>query len=201
MELERQLQRRFENAPVVPAPDEEGGVENAAVHADGTVKLGIHDGGGTDDHTVGEIMVLAALRRLTRQAQIIGNELRQAGRVRNVAGGDLAVPVLHDGIHRQGVISQQVATHRERIELPDLLHRPADAPAQQHVEFQPFLPAEPDKGRHIQRFEKGHHGVGRVHPEGVSLCPRGGFGIDDDRLHRVVLRIHGSGSSSQKSSA
>lgn len=70
MELERQLQRRFENAPVVPAPDEEGGVENAAVHADGTVKLGIHDGGGTDDHTVGEIMVLAALRRLTRQAQI-----------------------------------------------------------------------------------------------------------------------------------
>lgn len=70
MELERQLQRRFENAPVVPALDEEGGVENAAVHADGTVKLGIHDGGGTDDHTVGEIMVLAALRRLTRQAQI-----------------------------------------------------------------------------------------------------------------------------------
>ena len=70
VKLEREFQRRPEKTFLIFAPDEEWIVENAAVHADGTVKLGIHDGGGTDDHTVGEIMVLAALRRLTRQAQI-----------------------------------------------------------------------------------------------------------------------------------
>ena len=52
MELERELQRRFEESLAVFAPNEKGIVENAAVHAHGSVKLRIHDGGGADDHVV-----------------------------------------------------------------------------------------------------------------------------------------------------
>ena len=52
MELERELQHRFEESLAVLAPNEKGIVENAAVHAHGSVKLRIHDGGGADDHAV-----------------------------------------------------------------------------------------------------------------------------------------------------
>ena len=75
--MERQLQRRPEKPLMIFAPDEEWVVENAAVHADGAVDLGIHDGGGADDHAVGQVVVFAALCRLARQAQIIGAELRK----------------------------------------------------------------------------------------------------------------------------
>lgn len=43
----------------------------------GPVDFGIHDGGGADDHAVGQVVVFAALCRLARQAQIIGAELRK----------------------------------------------------------------------------------------------------------------------------
>ena len=52
MELERELQHRFEESLAVLAPNEKGIVENAAVHAHGPVELGIHNGGGADDHAV-----------------------------------------------------------------------------------------------------------------------------------------------------
>lgn len=39
------------------APDDKRVVENTAVHTDGTVNFGIHDGGGADDHAVGQVVV------------------------------------------------------------------------------------------------------------------------------------------------
>ena len=46
VELERQPQRCPEKPLMIFAPDEKRIVENAAVHADSAVDLGIHDGGG-----------------------------------------------------------------------------------------------------------------------------------------------------------
>ena len=77
VELERELQRRPEKSFLIFAPDDEWIVENAAVHADGTVDLGIHDGGGADDHAVGQVVVFTVFRCLVCQAQIIGAELRK----------------------------------------------------------------------------------------------------------------------------
>ena len=53
VDLEEKRQRRPEKPPAAPAPDEKGIVENAAVHADRAVKLGIHDGGGVDENCRG----------------------------------------------------------------------------------------------------------------------------------------------------
>ena len=69
VELEGKRQRRPGKPPAVSAPDEKGIVENAAVHADRAVKLGIHDGGGADDHAVRQVVVFAAFRSCLRQAQ------------------------------------------------------------------------------------------------------------------------------------
>ena len=40
-------------------------------------------------------------------------------------------------------------------------------------------------GACIQRFEKGHHRVRRVHPEGVGFPTGRGVRLDDDRFHRA----------------
>ena len=72
------------------APNDKRVVENTAVHADGTVNLGIHDGGGADDHAVGQVVVFTAFRNCARQAQVIGIELRKVGGKRHIAGTDLA---------------------------------------------------------------------------------------------------------------
>ena len=77
VKLERELQRRPEKSFLIFVPDEEWIVENAAVHADGPVDFGIHDGGGADDHAVRQVVIFTALCRLARQAQIIGAELRK----------------------------------------------------------------------------------------------------------------------------
>lgn len=62
------------------------------------------------------------------------------------------------------VIVQQLAPNRESIKLLDPAGRLADTPAEKHIEFQPALAAEPNQRRDIQRFEKSHHGIRRVHP-------------------------------------
>ena len=92
---------------MVPAPDDKGVVKNAAVHAHRAVQLGIHNGGGADDHTVGQIMVFTALGHLRRQTQIDGVDLRKTVRKRHVAGTDLAVLVLHNGIDGNRIVFEQ----------------------------------------------------------------------------------------------
>ena len=71
VELEREFQRRLKKPPAVFAPDHKGVIENTAVHANDPVKLGIHNGGGADDHAVRQVVVLAAFCRLARQVQIL----------------------------------------------------------------------------------------------------------------------------------
>ena len=164
VKLKRQLQRRPEKTLMIFAPDEKRIVENAAVHADGAVDLGIHDGGGADDHAVGQIVIFTAFRNCARQPQVVGIELRKVGGKRHIAGTDFVVFVLHDSVHCNTVILQQLAPYRKYIKLFDFTCRLSDASAKEHIEFQPAPAAEPVKRRHIQRFEKGHHGVRCAHP-------------------------------------
>ena len=90
VELERQLQRRPEKPLMIFAPDDEWIVENAAVHADGAVDLGIHDGGGADDHAARQVVIFTAFHYFVCQPQVVGAELCKIGGKRHVAGADLA---------------------------------------------------------------------------------------------------------------
>lgn len=168
---------------MVPAPDDKGVVKNAAVHAHRAVQLGIHNGGGADDHTVGQIMVFTALGHMPRQTQIVGVELRKTVRKRHIAGTDLAVLVLHNGIDGNRIVFEQLPSHRKHIKLLDFAGGLADAEAQQHIEFHPAPAAKANQRRNIQRFEKGYHGVGRVHPKGISLRAGSRFRVDHSRFH------------------
>ena len=78
---------------------------------------------------------------------------------------------------------QQLASKREQVKLLDLAGSLADTPVEKHIEFQPALAAEPDKRRDIQRFEKRHHGVWRVHPERIRLSAGCRFRVDHSRFH------------------
>lgn len=86
VELERQLQRRPEKPLMIFAPNEKRIVENAAVHADCAVDFGIHNGGGADDHAVGQVVIFTAFRNCARQLQVVGVELCKIGGKRHVAG-------------------------------------------------------------------------------------------------------------------
>ena len=63
MELKGQPERCFEKTSAVSALDDKGVVENAAVHTDGTVDLGIDYRRGAYDHAVGQVVICAALNR------------------------------------------------------------------------------------------------------------------------------------------
>ena len=89
----------------VSPPDNEGIIENAAVHTDCSVDFRIYDGGSTNDHAVfGQISVLTACGDLRRMLQILLIELIQIGVTGQVAGADFAFFIFHDGIDRYGVI-------------------------------------------------------------------------------------------------
>ena len=77
VKLEGERQCGPKNPLSIASPEEEGIVENAAVHADGSVDLGLYNGGGTDHHTVRQVVILAVLCCLACQAQIIGIESRK----------------------------------------------------------------------------------------------------------------------------
>ena len=49
-----------------------------AVHADRAVDLGIHNGGGADDHAVGQVVIFTVFRNCVRQLQVVGIELHKA---------------------------------------------------------------------------------------------------------------------------
>ena len=52
MKLEGDGQLIPEPSFAIFPPDEEGVVEDAAVHPNGSVQLSVHNGGRTDDHTL-----------------------------------------------------------------------------------------------------------------------------------------------------
>lgn len=142
VELERQLQPCPEKPLMIFAPDDEWIVENAAVHAGGAVDLGIHDGGGADDHAVGQIVIFTDFRYFVCQPQVVSAELRKVGGKRHIAGADLAGFVFYDSVHRDAVILQQLASNREQVKLLDLAGSLVNTPAEKHIEFQPVLVAE-----------------------------------------------------------
>lgn len=76
MELKRHGQGGSEPSPAVSAPDQEGVVEDAAVHPDGSVYVILSQRGRAYHHAVGDVMVLTSPGSLTGQAQIIGVERR-----------------------------------------------------------------------------------------------------------------------------
>ena len=128
-------------------------------------------------------MIFTAFRHLARQAQIVGVELCKVRRKRHIAGADLPRFVLYDGVHRKAVILPKLAPHGKKIKLPDTTCRPADTPAKKHIEFQPALTADSDQRRDIQRLEKRHHVVRRVHPQLIRTGAGGRFWVDNSRLH------------------
>ena len=72
VELEGDGKIVSEQLLLIPAPDQKRIVENPAVHTHGAVDLGIHDGGGADDHAaLGQIPVLAAVRNLPGIGEIV----------------------------------------------------------------------------------------------------------------------------------
>jgi len=83
---------------------------------------------------------------------------------RNVTGTDFSFPVDDHGTYGKVVILYELFADGEHIKFLDIAGCPSDVPAHQHVEFQipPF--ACPDEMAYIQRFEKGEHGHGCIHP-------------------------------------
>ena len=121
MELERNRQQIPKQLLSVPAPDHEGVIENTAVHAHRTIDLRIYNGGCTDHHTCfGQISVLTGLRYLPSILQVICIELLQIIRLQNIAGAYLSRFILDDGIDRNCLISDQLLTHGQSIELLDV---------------------------------------------------------------------------------
>ena len=164
--------------PPVPAPYQERVVEDTAVHADGSVYVVPGEGGGAYDHAVGDVVVPAFLRHLRRQPQIVPVERRQVLRPVDVAGADLTPTVGDNSVHGDGVILHQLPSDRQHVELLDAAGRPSDTPAHQHIQLQPFPPAEPDEPRHIHCLYQRDHRHRRVHPQPERLGPCRFFGVD-----------------------
>lgn len=183
MELKGQPERCFEKTSAVSALDDKGVVENAAVHTDGTVDLGIDYRRGAYDHAVGQVVICAAFRRFAGQKQIIGVESRKAVGKRYIAGADLACPVFYDGIHRDRIVFQKFMSDGEQVKLFDPACRLSDAPAHEHIEFKAAPAGVPHKRCDIERFEKSHHRVRCAHPK--VECRRAGraFRVNGGRLH------------------
>ena len=185
-----------ENGQMIPeaflpvfAPDQKGIVENAAVHTDGTINLGIHNGGGTDDHTgFRQIPVLTGFCYLDGLGQVFEVEGIQILGEGEIAGTDFAGFVLYDGIYCDGIILNQFVTNRQNIEFFDPGSGFSDAEGKEHIEFQMISAADPDQIGHIHGFEKGNHGIGRLHPEFKSHGSGGILGINFSGHGSSVLK-------------
>ena len=86
--------------------------------------------------------------------------------------------IFYDGVHGQRVVLHQLVTDGEEIKLPDAGGGFADAVIQKQIEFQILFAGKPNEIRHIQRFEKGDHGIGSLHPKCIGHSSAGFFGIN-----------------------
>lgn len=178
VELERNSQGPFPKVPLVFAPNQEGVVEPAAIHADGSVYFILGEGGRANNHAVGQVMVLATSGHLSRQPQVIVVELPQVFGEGDVARTHFSFAVGHDGADCKRVVPHQLFPDGQRVELFYSACCPSDAPAHQHIELQTAALARPDEPTHVDCPEKGDHGHGGVHPhfEGVGTrCFFGGY--------------------------
>ena len=180
--------------PPVPSPYQERVVEDTAVHADGPVYVVPGEGGGAYDHAVGDVVVPAFLRHLRRQPQIVPVERRHVLRPGDVAGTHLTPAVRDNSVHGDGVILHQLPSDRQHVELLDAAGRPSDTPAHQHIQLQPFPPAEPDEPRHIHCLYQRDHRHRRVHPQ----PERGRKGMKNFLLERLSLYLQTKSSGAMK---
>ena len=105
MELEWECQIVVEESLLVPAPDYERIIENAAVHANSSVNFCIDDGGCADDHAVfWQVSILAGIRYLSGIFQIFCIEVRQVLLEEDVAGTDFSCLVLNNGINSNAIV-------------------------------------------------------------------------------------------------
>ena len=177
MELEGQLQLGIQPAAAVFAPDKEGVVEDAAVKIRHTVQIVIDQRRGTDDHVIGQLVILAVFPAARCQLRIGTGEFLQLAAKRDVAGAQFVALVFDDHIDAQTIVLHQLLAHGQQIEFRNALRGAGDAPAHEHVEGIALF-CELYKMRHIHRFEDGDYGHGRVDVIFVAHGAVGGFGVN-----------------------
>ena len=188
VELEGEGQGVPEQLLFIPAPDQEGIVENAAVHAYSTVNLGVDDGRGADDHTgFGQIPILAGGGNLGGMGQIFPVKGFRVLCVQKIAGTDLSGFVFYNGVYGDGIVLNQLVAYGEDVEFLHIRGCFSNTVSKQHVELPVSFPADTDQVGDIHGFEEGNHGIGGVHPEFKSHGSGGILGIDLSG-HGVLLQ-------------
>lgn len=187
VELKRHAERRPEQPSAVLAPNQEGVVEYAAVHAHCAVNVVLRECRSANDHTVGQVVVRTRVRHLPRETHIVTVERRQVIGTGYVARTDLALPVEHNGIHGEGVVLHQPAVHGQEVELFDTAGSFADAIAHQHIELHARPAAEAHKARHVQRLEERDHRHRCAHPHLKSVGASGGVWVN---LKHIIYDLH-----------
>ena len=76
----------------------------------------------------------------------------------------ISLTIGNNSIDSNSVILNKFVSDRKHEELFDMTCCFADAPAHQHIEFQPFLLADFYEPRNIKRLEKRDHRHRRFHP-------------------------------------
>ena len=118
MKLEGNRQTVTEPFPSVLSPKQEWIVINAAVHTHNAIQLCIHNGRGSDNHSIfRQISVSTGIGCLRGMGQIFLIEDIQIRRIKDITGTDFTGSVFYDGIDCQGIISNQVLSHRKHIKL------------------------------------------------------------------------------------
>ena len=135
VELERNSQGPFPKVPLVFAPNQEGVVEPAAIHADSSVYFILGEGGRANNHAVGQVVVLATFGHLSRQPQVIVVELPQVSREGDVARTHFSFAVGHDGADCKRVVPHQLFPDGQRVELFYSTCSTLDVLAHQHNEL------------------------------------------------------------------
>ena len=177
VELEGNGKGGFEPMALVTSPNQEGIVEDAAVLIDDAVQLRAHHCRCSDERGALVVDGLAGGGRLLRYPVVVAPEQLQVGAVGHVAVGDAALGGVYNHIDGQAVEPVELPLFRQQVALFDAACSPADAPAQEHVEFQALPPAYLSEPRHVEGLEERHHGHGRLHPHREGLRPGGLLGV------------------------
>ena len=164
MKLERDGERGLQPALVIAAPGEKGIGEDAAVLVDDAVEFRPGQSRCAYDDGLLVQDVLTGLADGLSQVQVAGVELLQVVRNGNVAGAESALDVVRYYVDGHAVVFVQFPVVWQHIELLHPGGCLADAPAEQHVEFQSAPPADPAEPRHVEGLRERYHRHGRLHP-------------------------------------
>ncbi len=119
VELEGDLESRLEEAALVPSPNEERIVEDAAIHSYRPIYVVLHQSRSADNHTVGQVVISATLGHLPCERQVLFIEEGQILAEGDIARADLALLVRYDGIDGEAVELHQLPAFGQQIELLD----------------------------------------------------------------------------------